>query len=322
MTFHGGPDGGPEPRYDFSTNANALGPNPLVLEAVRAADLSRYPEPSYAGLRAALAGDHGVRADQVVVGAGASELILRLVRVRGGPVLTLEPTFGEYARAARVAGVEHRVARSGREFLEMLQGVAVAFLALPNNPTGELYGRGFVREAARRATHAGAWLVQDLAYAPLSERPVPAADAAFRLYAPNKAHGLTGVRAGYLVAPAVEPAARLAEAAPAWVVGAAEVAFLRAQAGAEARTWLRGTLPTLFAWRRRLAGLLRAHGYEVREGAANFVMASLGEDAAAFLRARGLRVRPLFDKGLPDWARLSAQRPEALAALTTALKEH
>ena len=321
MTFHGGPDGGPEPRYDFSTNANALGPNPVLLSALRLADLSRYPEPSYAELRAALAAGHGVRAEQVVVGAGASELIHRLVRLRGGPVLTLEPTFGEYGRAARAAGARHLAARSPGEFLELLKGAAVAFLAQPNNPTGELHGRAFVREAALRAERAGAWLVQDLAYAPLSERPVPVAARAFRLFAPNKAHGLTGVRAGYLVAPAAEPAALLAEAAPSWVIGAAEVAFLRAQAGAEARTWLRGTLPTLVAWRHRLAALLRERGYEVREGAANFLMARMGADAPAFLRARGLRVRPLFDKGLPDWARLSAQPPAALAALAAALEE-
>ncbi|WP_456414063.1 pyridoxal phosphate-dependent aminotransferase [Oceanithermus profundus] len=319
MTFHGGPDGGPEPRYDFSSNANALGPNPAVLAAVRAADLSRYPDPRYGALREHLAAHHRVPAGSVVVGAGASELIHRLVRLRRGPVLTLEPTFGEYARAARAAGVRHRTARSPGEFLDLLEGAAVAFLAQPNNPTGELHDRAFVREAARRAERSGAWLVLDLAYAPLSERPVAA--AAFRLFAPNKAHGLTGVRAGYLVAPAAEPAARLAEAAPSWVIGAAEVAFLRAQAGVAARTWLRGTLPTLFAWRRRLAALLRERGYEVQEGAANFVMARLGEDADAFLRARGLRVRPLFDKGLPEWARLSAQPPAALAALAAALEE-
>ena len=29
--IHGGTDEGPEPLYDFSTNANALGPNPVAL---------------------------------------------------------------------------------------------------------------------------------------------------------------------------------------------------------------------------------------------------------------------------------------------------
>ncbi|XOB98888.1 pyridoxal phosphate-dependent aminotransferase [Deinococcota bacterium DY0809b] len=321
MTFHGGPDGGPEPRHDFSSNANALGPNPVLLAAIRRADLSRYPDPNYGALREVLAAHHRVPAENVVPGSGASELIHRLVRVRAGAVLALGPTFGEYAHAARAAGVGYREARSREAFLRGLGNAALAFLAQPNNPTGELLDAGFVREAARRASRYGAWLVFDLAYAPLADVYVPVPEGAFRLFAPNKAHGLTGVRAGYLIAPSQNLAARLVGAAPSWVIGAAEVAFLRAQAGVGARNWLQGTLPVLFAWRRRLAGLLRERGYAVQEGAANFVMARLGEDAAAFLRARGLRVRPLADKGLPDWARLSAQPPEALAALAAALEE-
>lgn len=39
--IHGAPDSGPEPRYDFSTNANALGPNPVALAYLRRADPSR-----------------------------------------------------------------------------------------------------------------------------------------------------------------------------------------------------------------------------------------------------------------------------------------
>ena len=70
MIRHGGPDGGPEPLFDFSSNANALGPNPVALEAVRAADLSRYPDPAYTVLRTRLGARHGVPADRVVVGAG------------------------------------------------------------------------------------------------------------------------------------------------------------------------------------------------------------------------------------------------------------
>ena len=43
--IHGGPDGGPEPLYDFSTNANALGPNPIILEYLQKVDPSRSPDP-------------------------------------------------------------------------------------------------------------------------------------------------------------------------------------------------------------------------------------------------------------------------------------
>ncbi|MDM7325011.1 MAG: histidinol-phosphate aminotransferase family protein, partial [Thermus sp.] len=45
--IHGGPDGCPEPLFDFSTNVNPLGPNPVILEYLKRADPSRYPDPLY-----------------------------------------------------------------------------------------------------------------------------------------------------------------------------------------------------------------------------------------------------------------------------------
>ncbi|RYM36446.1 histidinol-phosphate aminotransferase family protein [Meiothermus sp. PNK-Is4] len=136
--IHGGPDGGPEPRYDFSTNANALGPDPFALEAIRAADPSRYPDPLYTRLHAELAAHHGVGEGQVAVGSGSSELIHRLVRWRWlrGPMLILPPTFSEYARAAQPAELPLLQAQSPREFLELLPRATLAFLCVPNNPTG------------------------------------------------------------------------------------------------------------------------------------------------------------------------------------------
>ena len=58
-TTHGGPDALGVPVHDFSTNANACGPCPDALDALRRADFARYPDPSYAALRRQLAGFHG-----------------------------------------------------------------------------------------------------------------------------------------------------------------------------------------------------------------------------------------------------------------------
>src|SRR6185436_202153 len=72
---HGGPDAQGIPHWDFSTNANACGPAPLAWEAV---DASRYPDPSYTDLRAALAAHHGVTSGRIVIAASASEFIARI----------------------------------------------------------------------------------------------------------------------------------------------------------------------------------------------------------------------------------------------------
>jgi len=139
--IHGGPDGGPEPLYDFSTNANALGPNPIILEYLQSVVPSRYPDPLYRETHPLLAQAHGVAEVQVAVGTGTSELIHRLSRWNylRGPILLLPPTFSEYARAARALDLPLWEARSPEEFLELLPRSSLAFLCIPNNPTGEVY---------------------------------------------------------------------------------------------------------------------------------------------------------------------------------------
>src|SRR5882757_106091 len=160
---HGGTDAGPEPRHDFSSNANALGPCPSILRAVKAADLTRYCDPRYTQLRETLGGHHGVDPDQIVIGAGASELILRLIRWAQGSVAVLTPTFSEYTRCAQLEGRSVFPARSPEEFLKMKRSRhGVGFVCWPNNPTGEQWPLEFLAEAARKHR-----LVVDLAYAPL-----------------------------------------------------------------------------------------------------------------------------------------------------------
>src|SRR6266403_2085071 len=161
---HGGTDSLPDPRYDFSSNANPLGPCPSILPAVRNADVTRYPDPSYTQLRATLAVHHRTAPERIVVGAGASELILRLISRIDGSIQQLAPTFSEYARGARLAGRKLISARSQDAFLRaQSEHPGLGFLCWPNNPTGDLWSPEFVSAAA-----AAGPLVVDLAYAPPS----------------------------------------------------------------------------------------------------------------------------------------------------------
>lgn len=316
--IHGGPDGGPEPLYDFSTNANALGPNPVILEYLRRADPSRYPDPLYRRLRRALAEAHGVAPEQVAVGTGTSELIHRLARwsYLRGPILLLPPTFSEYARAARALDLPLWEARSPEEFLALLPKSALAFLCVPNNPTGEVYP--FLEEAVQRA---GGALVLDLAYHDLLETPPSLPRGAWRLYSPNKAHGLTGVRSGYLVAPL--ELEHFQNLAPSWPVSVYGEALLLGHLDPEARAWLEGSRRELHRLRRLLAEGLRGLGLEVRESPANFLLVRVGQatPVARALREKGIRVRDATSFGLPEWLRLSAQPEEAQKALLKALEE-
>jgi histidinol-phosphate aminotransferase len=318
---HGGTDSLPEPRYDFSSNANPLGPCPSVLAAVRAADLRLYPDPHYTRLRSRLAAFHGVSPDRVVVGAGASELILRLIRRIPGTVQQLVPTFSEYARGAKISGRPLVSLRSPAAFLRaQARHRGLGFLCWPNNPTGDCWPADFVRQAGKAGP-----LVLDLAYAPLCD-PAEAAEiegaakAAYRLYSPNKAFGLTGVRGAYIIAPRGD--AKLSDAAPSWVIGRDAVAFLESCIEPRARRWLGSALPKVQQLRAHLATSLRQAGMAVRESPATFLLANVGDAArvTSELRRRGIRVRDASSFGLPQWIRLSGQPPDAQKALLKALK--
>jgi histidinol-phosphate aminotransferase len=318
---HGGTDSLPEPRYDFSSNANALGPCPWVLSAVRSADVTRYPDPLYTDLRTKLADFHRTTPDRIVVGAGASELIIRLIRRIDGAVQQLAPTFSEYARGARLGGRRLISARSPAAFVRAQRKYpGIGFVCWPNNPTGELWPLDFVAAAA-----AAGPLVVDMAYAPLCEArhtgAIEAATAAaYRLYSPNKAFGLTGVRGAYVITPGSDR--HLANAAPSWVIGRDAVAFLEAACEPRAREWLAQGIPQLNRWRARIAFSLQQLGVPVRESPATFLLAKVGDAAriARRLRDHDVRVRDCSSFGLPQWIRMSAQPPAAQKALLTALK--
>jgi histidinol-phosphate aminotransferase len=319
---HGSTDSLPEPRYDFSSNANALGPCPPALAAIRAADVSRYPDPLYARLREQLAAWHGTTADRIVVGAGASELIVRLVRHFDRTVLHLAPTFSEYARAAAIARKRLICAPSPESFLRA-QGRhdTLAFLCCPNNPTGEVWDPGFIAMAARRGP-----LVIDLAYASLcgsaqAAEIEAAAAGAWRLYSPNKALGLTGVRGAYLITP--RSARRLVGEAPSWVIGRDAVAMLEASLEQPSRAWLADCIPRLWRWRKQLADGLRRLRLDVRESPATFLLVDVGNGrrVSRRLREAGIRVRDAGSFGLDRWIRLSAQRTHARTALLAALAQ-
>ncbi|MBY5162275.1 aminotransferase class I/II-fold pyridoxal phosphate-dependent enzyme [Salsipaludibacter albus] len=320
---HGGADGGPPVRWDFSTNANALGPSPVARRAVAAADVRGYPDPAYTAVRTAIASQRGRDPSRIVVGAGASELIHRVVaRVAlPGPrrrVLVRASTFGEYRHAAEVAGVDVVVADSAGAFRDALGQADVAFLCVPNNPDGEVPGADWLAETARLARQVECRLVLDLAYWPLARDAPRLPDDAWHLWAPNKSHGTTGVRAGWLELDEDVPTLH---AAPSWIVSAVGVAFLHAVVSPEARDWVAWTREVLWRWRDDLRDGLDDRGITTVSTSANWLLAEVGDAGTVTpaLRTRGIRVRDASSFGRPAHVRLSAQPPPAVEDLLAAL---
>lgn len=323
--LHGGPDALGVPLYDFSTNANACGPCPEALAAVRAADYPHYPDPAYTELRAQLAAWHAVVPARIVIAASASEFIHRMSAhaARSGLRRVQLPAhgYGDYARAAQLWGLQ------AQEQTQDAPGPALHWACEPSSPLGGA-DAALVRWAAPAG--GGRWCVLDCAYAPLRLRPPARAervcfDPVWQLYTPNKALGLTGLRAAYAIAPvgAQDDAQALSALAPSWPLGAGGVALLSAWTQAPVQAWLARSLPLLRTWKAQQLALCRALGWRPLAGSqANYFTARVPQPHLAArleqLRAQGIKLRDCASFGLPGHVRLGVLAPPAQQALARA----
>lgn len=314
--IHGGPDSRGVPLYDFSTNSNGCGPCPQALAALQGVDLTRYPDPGYTDLRAALASFHGVDAQRVVLAASGSEFVVRItswVRGQGGRCVWVPHAgYGDYAQAALAHGLE--LASSSAD------GADLAWACDPSSPVGQT--------DPELACLRAATVVLDRAYEPLRLAGSLALDeeriaACWQLWTPNKALGLTGVRAAYGIAPvgAHEAVAQLEALAPSWPLGAHGVAMLRAWCDPAVQQWLSQSLDTLRKWKRRQLALCESLGWECLPSHTNFFVARIPGPSLEQLRERGIKLRDCASFGMPGHARLSVQSPAAQDALKLACEE-
>ena len=145
------------------------------------------------------------------------------------------------------------------------------------------------------------------------------------MHSPNKALGLTGVRAAYAIAPAHAQAdgtaQQLRALAPSWPVGADGVALLTTWTGQAAQLWLARSLATLRGWKAQQLALCQALGWRVVPGSlANFFTARLPcgtamDELLATLRAHGIKLRDCASFGLPGHVRLGVLPPDSQQAL-------
>ena len=318
--IHGGTDEhGPVP-FDFSSNANAVGPCPAVLNAVQQADALRYPDPNYTALRTALADFHQVDESRIVVAGSASEFIQRLTtcqwRKGCNSYWVPQHAYGDYAHAAQVWDME---------LVGDPSQAGLVWLCNPSSPLGQTESTELLKIVE---AHPDVVAVLDCAYEPLcldeqARTAVQKRDHLWQLWSPNKALGMTGIRGAYAIAPVGESRAvcALNSLAPSWPIGTHGQAMLLAWTLPETQGWLAESRSVLAQWKLDLLDCLHQRGWETMPSIASFVCAKApcGIDEV-HLRARGIKLRDATSFGLPGWWRLCAQGPQAMAALSSALE--
>ena len=264
----------------FDQNTPPFAGVPQIPLAESFARLNEYPDGSYRDLREAAAAyvGGGVSWEQVIVGAGADDLILLCARTFLAPgrrASIQEPTYVVYRECTHLVGADVVEATSGADLI---------WRCNPNNPTGELIPADAL--VALASEQPAVPVVVDEAYVEFGGDSVVSrlgeAPNLIALRTMSKAFGFASLRVGFAVA-APEIARLLEERRePAPVSGPA------ARIAAAALREPRHDVESVVAERERVREALDAAGYDVPPTATNFVYVRSEDDLTTRLEEQGL----------------------------------
>ena len=220
MSIHGGDIYRNPGVLDFSANCNCFGMPASVREAamrgVQCADA--YPDPECEALREAIAAYERVKADHILCGNGASELLLAIATaLQPKRALLAAPGFLEYERVLTALGAEIQWSLlsdkeeylPGETFLDALQktDADMVILSNPNNPTGALMLPEYIRQIVTITEERKIMLVMDECFLDFLEdadrysakQYLSADSSLIVLKAFTKTFACAGLRIGYLL---------------------------------------------------------------------------------------------------------------------------
>lgn len=324
----------------LNTNEHPLPPSPRVGEAIaRAArqGLERYPDPESLALRQALAGRHGLAAEQVFAGNGSDEVLAHAFFAffrRAEPLLFPDVSYSFYRVWAQLYGIAAQtvpVDAGLRIDLAALaaraaQGCGGVVIANPNAPTGVGLPLAAIEQLLAAAPQRV--LLVDEAYVDFGGQSAVALIARHAnllvVQTLSKSRALAGLRVGFAFgqAPLIEALTRVKNSFNSYPLG--HLAQAGALASLTDEQYFQSACRTVIDTREALAVQLRGLGFETLPSQANFVFARHpGRDAAqlaAALRKRAVLVRHFREPRTAQWLRISIGTREQCDALLSALQ--
>lgn len=313
----------------LASNESPWSPLPEVVEAVSSAlpSMNRYPDPTGAELRQAIADRHGVDPASVALANGSCEILLaagEALLEPGTEVIYSWPAFSIYPMLAPLSGArEIRVPLAEGEIhdleamsAEVTEATQLVLVCNPNNPTGTYRTckdvAGFLQQVPDHIT-----VILDEAYIDFQQFDDPDDTVDLMADHPNlvllrtfsKSHSLAGFRIGYALG---SPAFRAAVEAVRQPFSINAVAQVAANESLRHQDKIAERIEGLIIERVRVLAALAEMGLEATESQANFAWVSLGEDGPAIesevvseLKAADVLVRPGSLLGGPGWLRIT-----------------
>ena len=305
-------------RFDLNTSPVPPDVAARVLAAARfESPLSEYPPSDYRRLVDAAAARYGVEREEILVGAGADEILDLAGKAflpAGSSAVVPTPTYAMYRviteqRAARAIAVPRLGAEKGWALdvpavREAARDAALVWLCSPNNPTAMAEPPGTIERllddlasdaaADRRRPPA---VILDEAYAEFVGRSLARLRNSYpRLVVvrtASKAYALAGLRVGFAIA-MPKTIAEIAPYRPPGSVSTISVTVVtEALLSPDA---LDANLARVERERDRLAAGLRDAGWDVGPSVTNFLLVRLGTNERAGAVAEALLARGLVPR--------------------------
>ena len=308
-------------RFDLNTSP---APPAIVARLLAAGQfetsLSEYPPSDYRRLTAAAASAYGVPASEILVGAGADEILDLVAKafLRAGdhavvpsPSYTMYRVLSEQRQTLVTAvprlGPEAERAIDRPAVRTAARSAAVVWLCNPNNPTGRLEPAGLIEELlgdlARDAAtdgRAAPVVVLDEAYSEFVGSSLVGLRASYpRLIVVrtvSKAYALAGLRVGFAIA-LRETLASIEPYRPPGSVSTISVTVATEVLGD--RDVLVANLTRVEVERARLADGLRAAGWQPEPSVTNFLLVPFADRDRAATIAQSLLKEGLVPRTFP-----------------------
>ncbi|NJS14986.1 MAG: histidinol-phosphate transaminase [Sphingopyxis sp.] len=332
------------PLAKLSANENPLGTGAAARAAFIAAadDLTRYPDPGAAELRAAIAGKYDLDPARIIYGTGSDELLHLAASAFAGPgdeIVYVRYGFAVYDIATRRVGATPVIAPD-KEYATDVDALLAAvtprtrvvYLANPNNPTGTLTSRADIARL-HAALPTDVLFVLDQAYAEYLEADeddhgLALAEGAANVFVTrtfSKIHGLAAERIGWGYASAAIIDALHRIRAPFNVTRCGQMAAIAAIGDDE---FVQHSREHNRRWRSWLAGemtQLSNHGLRVVPSACNFLLilfegAVSAETVYKGLMDAGYIVRWLPGQGLPHGLRITIGTEDETRGVAAAIR--
>ncbi len=323
----------------IGSNENPHGPSALAKKAMMDAvnGSNRYPWEVTTKLRERIGTLFNLTKENVVIGAGSSELLgvtATWAALQKGTAIAPDPTFRLWIPAAKRLGLpvnlvpltEDKVTNLSKMKSAINASTKLIYICNPNNPTGSIIPAPDL-EAFIKSTPKHIIILLDEAYTEFSNEPSMAhlVNAHPNLVIAktfSKVYGLAGARVGYVLAHA-DTAKQLADLQPWANAGASAVSLAGALATLDDKNFIPHCRAENEKAKKIFYHVLSEHGLRYIPSHTSFVYfdaTRYHKDVKTVLEAKNIFGARTFEEGT-KWLRLSIGTVDEMKAVAKALNE-